>query len=114
MSAPQELFSELDEFFDRAIRDGEWDGGELARILDKWWPSEEGSETEPDASARYPHIVVQLTGEDGNAFAILGSMDRAFRDADFSQEVRDEFRKQATSGDYEHLLRTCAEWVTVR
>lgn len=45
-----------------------------------------------------------LVGVDGNAFAIMGSVDRALRRAGNSKEVRDLYREQATSGDYDHLL----------
>jgi len=60
---------------------------------------------------RYPDIRVQLTGRDGNAFAILDRMRRALRGK--GQDQIDEFTKFATSGDYDHLLMTCMEWVSV-
>jgi len=64
-------------------------------------------------NTKYPEIVVQLTGKDGNAFMILGLVSQALRRAGVSQEERSSFQKQATSGDYNHLLRTAMEWVTV-
>lgn len=60
---------------------------------------------------RYPEIRVRLVGEDGNAYAILGRVLRAMRRAGVSKEERDEFAREATSGDYEHLLQTCVRWV---
>jgi hypothetical protein len=54
---------------------------------------------------RYPDICVQLSGEDGNAFAILGRTTRALRQAGLSKEEVDEYYAEATSGDYDHLLQ---------
>lgn len=62
---------------------------------------------------RYPAVVVQLTGIDGNAFAILGAVQRALRRAGHGHQVA-AFLAEATSGDYQHLLQTCLRWVTVR
>lgn len=62
---------------------------------------------------KYPNIEVQLTGQDGNAFYILGMCMQAMRRAGLPQSERDEFKKQATSGDYNHLLNTCIEWFEV-
>jgi hypothetical protein len=62
--------------------------------------------------AKY-NITVKLTGEDGNAFAILGRVRRALRNAGVPKEEQDKFIKEATSGDYDHLLYTCMEWVDV-
>ncbi len=60
---------------------------------------------------KYPHINVRLVGEDGNAFAILGRVNHALRMAKVPKEERDAFIKEATSGDYNHLLATCMDWV---
>ena len=62
---------------------------------------------------RYPNISVQLTGIDGNAFMILGTMMRALRRARLPQEELDLFMNEAKSGDYDHLLQTCMKWVDV-
>jgi hypothetical protein len=56
--------------------------------------------------------VVQLTDEDGNAFGILGRVRRAITRSNHP-ELADEFLTEATSGDYDHLLRTCMRYVTV-
>ena len=60
---------------------------------------------------KYPEIVVPLTGEDGNAFAILGRVNRALQQAGVSPAERDAFRQEATSKDYDHLLQTVMRWV---
>ena len=62
---------------------------------------------------KYPEIEVQLTGQDGNAFMILGLVSKALRRAGVSDEERKAFVTDATSGDYNHLLATAMEWVTV-
>ena len=63
--------------------------------------------------SKYPDIEIQLSGQDGNAFHILGVCMQAMRRAGLSQSERDEFQNQATSGDYNHLLATCVEWFEV-
>lgn len=61
---------------------------------------------------KYPDVEVQLTGRDGNAFAILGTVARALRRADHGDEV-ESFMAEATAADYDHLLATCMKWVDV-
>lgn len=61
---------------------------------------------------KYPGIEVQLTGEDGNAFAILGRVQRALRQAGVPESEIDDFREEATSGDYENLLHVTMRTVT--
>ena len=58
-------------------------------------------------------ITVQLSGEDGNAFNLMGIVNRALRNADAPQKDIDAFIKEATAADYNHLLRTCMKWVHV-
>jgi hypothetical protein len=60
---------------------------------------------------KYPHICVQLVGQDGNAFSILGRVSKAMRRAGVPKPERDAFFKEATSGDYDHLLGTVMMWV---
>lgn len=62
---------------------------------------------------KYPEIKVQLSGKDGNAFNLLGIMQNALRKAKIPNEEIDAFFKDATSGDYDHLLQTCTKMVTV-
>ena len=52
----------------------------------------------------------KLVGEDGNAFAIMGRVTQALKKAGQRDKV-EEFREKAMSGDYDHLLRTCLEYV---
>ena len=67
--------------------------------------------TNPD-EPRFP-VEVQLVGEDGNAFAIMGRVTDALRSAGASGAELDEFRKEAMSGNYDELLATCTRWVEV-
>lgn len=62
---------------------------------------------------RFPEISVRLAGQDGNAFAVIGRVVRALREAKVPPEEIEEFKAAATSGDYNHLLQTCMEWVEV-
>lgn len=62
---------------------------------------------------KYPSVTVQLTGEDGNAFAIMGRVGRELRRAGVPSKEVDKFRKEAMSGDYDNLLCTCMKWVQV-
>lgn len=60
---------------------------------------------------KYPEVNVPLVGEDGNAFAILGRVQKAMRRAGVPKEELDAYFAEATSGDYDHLLRVTMEWV---
>jgi len=60
---------------------------------------------------KYPDVKVQLTGEDGNAFFILGRVKKAMRRAGLSKEEQDAYMAEATDGDYDHLLATTMRWV---
>lgn len=60
---------------------------------------------------KYPDVFVPLVGRDGNAFSILGRVTQALRKAGVSNDEKDAFVGEATSGDYDHLLRTVVKWV---
>jgi hypothetical protein len=62
---------------------------------------------------KYPDIIVKLTDEDGNAFAVLGRSRKAAEDAGLSNEEIDVFMKEATAGDYKSLLQTVIRWFEV-
>ena len=59
---------------------------------------------------KYPDINVTLTGQDGNAFAVLGRCRDAARDAGLSDEEIATFMNEAMAGDYDHLLQTAMRW----
>jgi hypothetical protein len=63
---------------------------------------------------KYPTIEVKLIGEDGNAYAIIGAVQKAMkRSMVVPKHEIEEFTRQARSGDYNNLLATCMDWVTV-
>ena len=62
----------------------------------------------------YPDVDVQLTGEDGNAFVILGICHRAARQQGVTAEEVKAFLQEAIAGDYHHLLATCMKWFAVQ
>lgn len=64
-------------------------------------------------TVKYPEITVILAGIDGNAFNILGVCINEMRKAGLPREKRDEFYKEATSENYDHLLQTCMKWFNV-
>ena len=63
---------------------------------------------------KYPHVEVQLSGEDGNGFLIACRVRGALRRAGVPAEEREAFFTEALSGNYDHLLATCMKWVDVR
>ena len=62
---------------------------------------------------KFPDVIVELVGQDGNAFAILGRVAAAMRRAGLSKDVIDDYTEQATSGDYDNLLTVTMQTVTV-
>jgi len=66
--------------------------------------------TPPDPLVRQ-RVKVRLVGEDGNAFFILGRVTKAMRRADYTQEEIDRYQREATSGNYDHLLQVTMAWV---
>lgn len=56
-------------------------------------------------------IQVPLVGEDGNAFAIMGRVIKALKRNGVTQEECDKYYDEATSGDYDNLLRVTMDWV---
>ena len=61
---------------------------------------------------KYPEINIPLVGEDGNAFSILGRVQRIMRQNNLAGEFT-VFQSEATAGDYNHLLRTVMAWFSV-
>lgn len=62
----------------------------------------------------FPDITVQITGEDGNAFAIIGRVTEALKRGGADPVSIATFRSEAMSGDYDNLLRTVQAWVNAR
>jgi hypothetical protein len=72
----------------------------------------EANMPEDPTQPRYPDTCVQLSGEDGNAFAILGRTAGALRRAGLAQEEIDDYFAEATSGDHTTCCKPpCAGWI---
>ena len=56
---------------------------------------------------------LELIGQDGNAFAIIGTAVRVAKRAGWSAERIEEFKSKATDGDYDHLLRICQDYFDI-
>ena len=61
---------------------------------------------------KHPDVTVKLVGEDGNAFAIIGRVSKALKSRGY-RKAADQYIKEATSKDYDHLLSTTMEYVNV-
>ena len=55
------------------------------------------------------NLTLDLRNIDSNAFALIGQAQRTLRYNGMSDLI-EEFRTEATSGDYSHLLCTLADW----
>ena len=63
---------------------------------------------------RFPNVHVQLSGEDGNVFAIIGRVRRALSKAGATREQLDCFTNEVTSaGSYYEALAVVMRWVDV-
>lgn len=62
---------------------------------------------------KYPEIEVELVGNDGNAFAIMGAVSKALKRAKVSEAEVNQYMAESMSGDYDNLLRVAMAWVTV-
>lgn len=58
------------------------------------------------------NAAVQLTGEDGNAFYIIGRVSRALKQCGRADLVP-AFQKEATSGDYDKVIQAAMKYVEV-
>lgn len=65
------------------------------------------------SEVKYPEVQVELVGQDGNAFAIMGRVMGALKKAGVPKEEIDQYYAESTSGDYDNLLRTAMRWVSV-
>jgi hypothetical protein len=59
------------------------------------------------------HIEVALIGHDGNAFAIMGKVIQALKNAGMTEDEIKRYKDEATSGDYNNLLAVTNEWVNI-
>ena len=57
--------------------------------------------------------VVQISGEDGNAFSIIARCRRALRDAGQADKI-EAFTAEAESGNYDGVLQAAMKYCDVR
>ena len=74
--------------------------------------AEEERQCKMTPEEKQTNIPVKLVGMDGNAFSILGRCREALRHGR-RMDVWAEFHKEATSGDYDHLLCTVMDYFDV-
>ena len=58
-------------------------------------------------------VTYEPAGPSGNAYWILGMTVRALRESGHADKV-DEYQKDATSGDYRHLLAVTRRYVNLK
>lgn len=64
-------------------------------------------------SVKHPDILVQLTGQDGNVFNLMGVVIRALRSNGFGDEVDDFVSEVTSSKSYHEALAVMMQWVDV-
>jgi len=57
--------------------------------------------------------TVKLTGQDGNAYSIMGRIKQALKRAGADKEYIDKYLKEATAGDYDNLLVVSMQYADV-
>lgn len=62
---------------------------------------------------KFPEVHVQLIGTSSHALAIVSRVQKALRKNGAPKDVLDTFFKEATSGNYDHVIQTAMAWVTV-
>lgn len=55
---------------------------------------------------KYPDVTVSLTGSNGNALAIVGAVCNELRRHKIPKDEIDAFKKEALSGDHQHVWDT--------
>jgi hypothetical protein len=62
---------------------------------------------------KYPNIIIamDLDGPDGNAFAIMGRVQRALKNAGATEQELAQYSMDSMSGDYDNLIAAQSKWV---
>jgi len=63
------------------------------------------------APIKKPHV--DLTNQNGNAFAVMGAVSKALKAAGADEEYTAKYFNEAMSSDYDHLLQVTMEYVEV-
>ena len=117
----RDFFKESDEFEedcddcenDDDCEDGETcKNGKCQKSLNEWddyddydWP-EDYDDDDDDYNEKYT-----LVGVDGNAFSVMGYVSQCMKSEGMSQEEIKQYREDAMSGDYNHLLVVSQEMI---
>jgi protein-arginine kinase activator protein McsA len=60
---------------------------------------------------KYPHIHVNLIGEDGHASSIISRVQTAMRRGGLTNAEINRFINEAVAKNYDHLILTVLKWV---
>jgi hypothetical protein len=65
---------------------------------------------------KYPNVIVEMdiSGPDGNAFAIMGRVQAALKKAGATEKELAQYSMDSMSGDYDNLLAAADKWVDFR
>lgn len=61
----------------------------------------------------HPDVEVQLSGEDGNVFGIIGRVSKALRRAGHNDAAEKFSAEAMNSGSYNEVLQLCMKYVDV-
>lgn len=63
---------------------------------------------------KYPDITVQLTGQNGNIFNLMGLVNRQLRGARINEKIINDFSEEVfDSKSYNEALQIIMKWVNV-
>jgi hypothetical protein len=62
---------------------------------------------------KFPDVEVQLSGEDGNAFGIIGKTMKALRHAGHEDASREYQNEAMSSASYDEVIQTTMRYVEV-
>ncbi|AYD82073.1 helix-turn-helix DNA-binding domain protein [Mycobacterium phage Saguaro] len=71
------------------------------------------SDNQATDGPRFPHVHVELVGQDGNAMSIIGRVAAALRGGGADTREVNQFVNEAMSGDYDNVIATACRWVEV-
>ena len=63
---------------------------------------------------KHPEITVQLVGQNGNVFNLMGIVANALRKIGFGEEVQEFITDVTSSKSYHEALAVMMRWVDVR
>jgi hypothetical protein len=63
---------------------------------------------------KYPNIIItmNLEGQDGNAFVIMGAVSKRLKMAGATKEEISQYTMDCMSGDYDNLIAVQSKWVS--